>query len=70
LRRKAEAEAQLEIIFQAFFDAKVPSVSDPRELAERMARMAKLIDELIRQAFSREAATGDLHSQYEASRKS
>jgi hypothetical protein len=41
----------------------------PRELAERMARMAKLIDELIRQAFSREAATGDLHSQYKAFQK-
>ena len=69
IRRNAEGETQLEIMFQAFYDAKVPSVSDPRELAERMARMAKLIDELIRQAFSREAATGDLHSQYEAFQK-
>ena len=69
IRRNAEGASQLEILFQAFFDAKVPSVSDPRELAERMARMANLIDELIRQAFAREAATGDLHSQYKAFQK-
>jgi predicted helicase len=69
LRRVADAEEKLGIMFQAFFDSKVPSISAPRELAERMARLAKLIDELIRQAFSREAATGDLHSQYEAFKK-
>jgi hypothetical protein len=34
-----------------------------------MARLAKLIDELIRQAFSREANSGDLHAQYEAFQK-
>lgn len=69
LRRHADAEAHLSIVFQAFFDSKVPNVKDPRELAERMARLAKLIDDLIRQAFSRETKAGDLHAQYEAFQK-
>jgi predicted helicase len=69
LRFNADAATQLEILLQAFLDAKVPSVTDPKELAQRMARLAKLIDELIRQAFQSEAATGDLHAQYDAFQK-
>lgn len=69
LRRAPNAEEQLNTMLLAFLDARVPSISDPRELAERMARVAKLIDELIRSAFTREGQQGDLHSQYEAFKK-
>ena len=40
-----------------------------RDLAERMARLARLLHDLIRQAFAKEGATGDLHSQYTAFQK-
>lgn len=69
LRREPDAEAQLTALFQAFFDAKVPSIANPRELAERMARMARLLHDLIRQAFAKEGQTGDLHGQHEAFRR-
>lgn len=69
LRREPDGEAQLAAVFQPFFDAQVPSISSPRELAERMARMARLIHDLIRLAFAKEAQTGDLHAQYEAFRR-
>ena len=54
LRREPNAEVQLTAFFQAFFDAEVPSIDSPRELAERMARMARLLHDLIRQAFAKE----------------
>ena len=66
LRREPGAEAQLLALMGAFFDAEVPSIASPRELAERMARMARLVHDLIRQAFTKEGNTGDLHSQYSA----
>jgi hypothetical protein len=69
LRREPGAEAELAVLFQAFFDAKVPSIVSPRELAERMARLARLLHDLIRQAFVKEGQTGDLHAQHEAFRR-
>ena len=69
LRREPDAEAQLTALFQVFFDAEVPSIASPRELAERMARMARLLRDLIRQAFAKEGQTGDLHSQHDAFRR-
>jgi hypothetical protein len=47
----------------------MPSIASPRELAERMARMARLVHDLIRQAFAKEGQTGDLHGQHEAFRR-
>ena len=66
LRREPDAEAQLTALFQAFFDAEVPSIASPRELAAAHGRMARLLHDLIRQAFTKEGQTGDLHAQYEA----
>ncbi|HVB33945.1 MAG TPA: type ISP restriction/modification enzyme [Patescibacteria group bacterium] len=69
LRREPDAEVRLTALFQAFFDAEAPSIGSPRELAERMARMARLLHDLIRQAFAKEGQTGDLHGQHEAFRR-
>lgn len=69
LTRQPAGEADLQSLFEAFFDSKVPSISDPRELAERMARGARLIDDIIKQAFARELENGDLHGQYQAFQK-
>jgi predicted helicase len=66
LRREPNADAQLIALFHGFFDAEVPSIDSSRELAERMARMARLLHDLIRQAFAKEGLTGDLHAQYTA----
>ena len=66
MRREPSAEEQLAALFGAFLDAEVPSITSPRELAERMARMARLIHDLIRQAFTKEGQAGDLHAQYDA----
>jgi len=69
LWRDAAAKAQLETLLQAFFDAEVPTISSPRELAERMARLARLLHDLIRETFAHEGKKGDLHAQYEAFKK-
>ena len=69
LRREPDGEAQLTVLFRTFFDAEVPIIASPRELAERMARMARLLHDLIRQAFAKEGQTGDLHGQHEAFRR-
>lgn len=69
LQRKPKAEDQLVTLLEAFFDATAPTINDPRDLAEQMARRAKLIDELIRQAFQKEGTEGDLHAQHQAFKK-
>jgi predicted helicase len=60
---------QLDGLLKAFIDADVPTISTPRELAERMARLARLIEQLTKQVFAREGSKGDLHAQHEAFRK-
>jgi predicted helicase len=69
LRRDPVAIPQLETLFHAFFDANVPTIASPRELAERMARLARLLHDLIRQGFTQESTKGDLHAQYDAFKK-
>lgn len=69
LRREPEGAAQVERLLQWFIQADIPTISSPRELAERMARVARLLHDLIRQVFAQEGKTGDLHAQYEAFRK-
>jgi len=70
LRRNSVSIGQLETLFNAFFDADVPTIGNPRELAERMARLARLLHDLIRQAFAQESMTkGELHAQYDAFKK-
>lgn len=66
LRRDPSANAELESLLNAFFDASVPTIRNPRELAERMARLARLLHDLIREAFANESTRGDLHAQYDA----
>jgi predicted helicase len=69
LKRDLEGAQQVERLLQWFYEAKVPTIASPRELAERMARIARLLHDLIRQVFAREATKGDLHAQYEAFRQ-
>lgn len=69
LKRDAVGIEQVERLLQWFLEANVPTISSPRELAERMARIARLLHDLIRQVFAHESRKGDLHSQYDAFRK-
>ncbi|MBL0404694.1 N-6 DNA methylase [Microvirga aerilata] len=69
LRISANGAEQLILLLDAFFDARAPVIKTPRELAERMARLARLIDDLIRQTLGHESKPGDLHAQYDAVRK-
>lgn len=66
LRKQADAEPKLIELFSAFFDAEVPSVASSEELAERMARLARLLHDIIVLAFKNEDQAGDLHAQHEA----
>lgn len=69
IARMPDAAAKLAALCQSFFDATVPVIASPRELATRLARLARLLDELIRKAFDTEKAGGALHAQAEAFRQ-
>lgn len=69
LRRDVDGAQQVERLLQWFFEADVPTIASPRELAERMARVARLLHDLIRQVFAHQGEKGDLRGQYEAFKK-
>lgn len=69
LRRAAAGPAAVETLLRSFFAAEVPTVATPRDLAERMARVARLIHDLIPGVFAKESEKGDLHNQYQAFRR-
>ncbi len=68
LRPEADGEEQVIALLNAFLDAKVPTVQSARELAVRMAALARLIRDTIRRAFAQEGTTGTLHAQMKAFR--
>ncbi len=53
---------------QKFFIQEVPTIGRPRDLAQRMAALARLIRKLIEETFSREIEEGALHAQFKAFR--
>jgi hypothetical protein len=67
-RSKDGAQAAADL-FQRFFTQEVPTVGRPRELAQRMATLTRMIRDLIEETFSREAERGSLHAQLEAFRE-
>jgi predicted helicase len=72
---KAEKEGvdKVQELLQAFLNASIPTVSSPKELAMRMAAIAKFIRDIIKRAFEEENNTDDdpdpLHDQLEGFRK-
>jgi predicted helicase len=66
LRRDTEGAEQVQRLFQWFYDADIPTIHSSRELAERMARVARLMHDLIRNVFANEGRAGDLHGQFDA----
>jgi REP element-mobilizing transposase RayT len=67
-KEKDGAEAFSQLI-NAFFSATIPTISGPKDLANRMAALARLIRDLIQRAFQDEDKGGSLHHQLEAFRK-
>jgi predicted helicase len=61
----AQDQKQVEQILKWFAEAEVEQIASPRELAQKMAMLARLIRDLIEKAFDDESETGELHAQYE-----
>lgn len=66
LHRSPGGAEQTANLLKCFYEANLPIIVSPQELAERMARMARFVHDLILDVFSHEGKKGDLHSQYEA----
>jgi hypothetical protein len=56
-------------LLQRFFAQEVPVLGRPRELAERMAALARMTRNLIEETFRRESEEGMLHAQLKAFRE-
>ena len=69
LRAEADGAQQLAELLQSFFAENIPVVSSPKELAVRMAALARLIRTIIGKTFSEEGEHGALHEQMEGFRK-
>ena len=53
------AEQSLQELFSAFLTTSIPTVNSPKELAVRMAALARLIRDIMKAAFNEENLTGD-----------
>jgi len=69
LRAEAEGAQQLAELLHAFFAENIPVISSPKELAVRMAALARLIRSIIGKTFAEEGEHGALHEQMEGFRK-
>jgi predicted helicase len=69
LRVEAEGAQQLAELLQSFFAENIPVISSPKELATRMAALARLIRTIIGKTFAEESEQGALHEQMEGFRK-
>jgi len=70
LEKTEDVETELHKVMGPFFSFTLPTVRSPRELADRMAALARILRDVIVRAFEDEdAKTGSLHSQFEAFRR-
>jgi predicted helicase len=69
IRRDRGGEKGVRELLDGFLTVSAPTVARPKELAERMAGLARLIRDAIREAFRVEAEQGRLHNQYDAFRR-
>ncbi|MCX6381302.1 MAG: N-6 DNA methylase, partial [Armatimonadetes bacterium] len=69
IRADKSGFAEVEDLLKAFVQSEAPTVSNPHELAQRMAHLAKLICEIIAKAIAAEDEKGELHQQMEGFRK-
>jgi hypothetical protein len=69
MKRLEGGEEQLTALFHAFLAAEPRRINTPRELAGRMAEVARIVEATIREAFKSEDAAGTLHTEYDSFRK-
>lgn len=69
LRAEPDGEQQLAELFNHFFAENIPVIGNPKELAVRMAALARLIRSIIANTFTEEDQYGSLHAQMEAFQK-
>jgi predicted helicase len=73
LKADPDGAEQVERLLKWFIESDIPTIASPRELAQRMAQMARMTRDLISQAFLQEADTagrrGELHAQFEGFRR-
>lgn len=69
LKTDADGIEQTKRLLTWFIESDTPTIASPRELAQRMAQMARMTRDLISQAFLQEADKGELHAQYEGFRR-
>jgi len=70
LEKTRDAETELRKVMEPFFSSTLPTVRSPRELADRMAALARILRDVIVRAFENEdAKTGALHAQLGAFRR-
>ena len=69
LRAETDGAQQLVELLQSFFAENIPVISSPKELATRMAALARLIRSIIGKTFAEEGEQGALHEQMEGFRK-
>lgn len=61
--------ANVSTLLQGFMEAKTPTISNPKELATRMASLAQLIRSAIHLSFESEEGGGSLHTQMQGFRQ-
>lgn len=64
-----DAAEQLVRLLDSFLNADIPVINNPRDLAIRMAAMARLIRSIISKTFADEGDEGSLHQQMQAFQK-
>jgi len=69
LQSDRDGTEQVTALLDGFLNTKVPTVSSPKQLAERMARLAMLIRDTIRQALDDTSESSSLYQQLESFRK-
>ena len=52
---------QVDVLFDGFFAADLPTINNPRELAERIAAKARLLRDGVERIFTQENQSGPLH---------
>lgn len=69
IRWNEDAASQLTQLLRQFIEADMPLKATPKDLATRMAGLARLIRDLIAQTFKAEGEHGELHAQLAAFRQ-
>ena len=69
LVREEDWEKKVKDLLLSFLEASHPAINNSRELADRMARLARLMRDIINLALKEEGTKGSLHQQMEGFRK-